>query len=61
MARLVAIEQVAEILSVSVRTVRRLVAAQGLVAVKFGKSLRFTLADIEAFIQQSRQGHSTNA
>jgi excisionase family DNA binding protein len=53
-ARLLAIEQVAEILSFSVRTVRRLVVSQGLVAVKFGKSLRFTLADIEAFIQQSR-------
>jgi excisionase family DNA binding protein len=39
----------------SVRTVRRWVMTQRLVAVKFGKSLRFTLADIEAFIQQNRK------
>ena len=60
-ARLMDIQQVAEVLSVSVRTVRRLVVNQGLVAVKFGKSLRFTLADIEAFIQQSRQGPTATA
>ena len=56
-----AIEQVAESLPVSVRTVRRLVLTQGLVAVKFGKSLRFTQTDIAAFIQQSRNGPTAKA
>jgi len=54
-------QQVAVILAVSVRTGRRLMAGQGLVAVKFGKSLRFTLADIEALIQHNRQGPPANA
>ena len=48
-------------LSIAARMARRLVVTQSLVAVKLGKSLRFTLAEIEAFIQQSRQGPRANA
>lgn len=49
------------LLFIAGHTVRCWVVSQGLVAVQFGKSLWFTLADIEAFIQQSRQGPGSNA
>jgi len=41
--------------TIAARMVRRLLGPQGLITVKF------TLADIETFIQQSRQGPSANA
>jgi len=46
--------------TIAARRVRRWVVKQALVAARFGKSRRSTLADIEALIQQSRQGSSAN-
>lgn len=56
MTPLVGIADVAKILAVSKITVRRLVSAGELPCVRLTKGgpLRFTLADVEKFIQQHR-------
>ncbi len=47
--------QVAEQLAVSVRTVERLVERGELVATRVGRSLRFTEADVAAFVERARE------
>lgn len=56
MTPLLEIKEVAKLLAVSVITVRRKVSAGELPCVRLTKGgpLRFTLADVERFIQQHR-------
>ena len=53
-AKLMAIEEVAERLGVSVRHVRRLVHERRIPFIKWGHLLRFDPDDIEAWIDESR-------
>jgi excisionase family DNA binding protein len=52
--RLLDIEGVAEVLGVSVRHVRRLVAEKRIPYIKWGRYLRFDPAQIEAWIDDAR-------
>jgi len=51
--QIVDIEEIARILNVSVRTVRRLVEADGIPHMRVGKQLRFVVADVLAAMQLS--------
>lgn len=53
-APLMVTAEVADRLKVSTKTVRRLVAAGSLPAIRVGYSLRFDLADVDAYIEQAR-------
>jgi excisionase family DNA binding protein len=46
--------QVAEVLGLTTRTVYRLVDSADLPAYRFGRVIRFQLADVERFIERSR-------
>lgn len=52
--KLLTIKQVAEMFSVSVTTVYRLVNSRCLPFYKVGGALRFQLADVEGYLQQTR-------
>ena len=52
--RLMTPDEAAGFLSVSRRTLKRLVAEGELVAVKIRGSMRFKLEDLEAFVESSR-------
>ena len=54
MDRMLNIEQVAERLGTSPRFVRRLVAERRIAFTKVGRHVRFSIADIEEFIQAGR-------
>jgi excisionase family DNA binding protein len=56
LTRLLNISEVADILGVDVRHVRRLVHERRIPFVKWGHLLRFDPAEIEAWIDQARQG-----
>jgi excisionase family DNA binding protein len=53
-AQLLLIDQVAEGLSVSARTVRRLIARRELAARRFGRSVRVHPDDLAAYIDRHR-------
>jgi excisionase family DNA binding protein len=53
-SRLLLIDQVAEGLGVSTRTVRRLIARGELVACRFGRSVRVHPDDLAAYIDRRR-------
>jgi excisionase family DNA binding protein len=53
-ARLLLIDQVAEGLGVSARTVRRLIARRELVACRLGRSVRVHPDDLAAYIDRRR-------
>ena len=50
------IEQVAERIQVSTKTVRRWIKAGDLVAHRFGRQMRISYADLQAFIRMRREG-----
>jgi excisionase family DNA binding protein len=50
------LDQVAERLQVSTKTLRRWIAAGDIVAHRFGRQLRISEADLSAFIRLHRQG-----
>jgi len=52
--RLMTPDEAAGFLSVSTRTIKRLVAADKLIAIKIRRSMRFKLEDLEAYIQANR-------
>jgi excisionase family DNA binding protein len=56
LTRLLNISEVAEILGVDVRHVRRLVHERRIPYLKWGHLLRFDPAEIDAWLDQSRQG-----
>jgi len=56
LTRLLNITEVAQILNVDVRHVRRLVYERRIPYVKWGHLLRFDPAEIEAWIDESRRG-----
>jgi excisionase family DNA binding protein len=47
--------QVAELLAVSERTIKRLVARRGLRCVRLGRSLRFDPADVSRFVAARKE------
>jgi len=51
--RLLTPKEAAEFLSVSIRTIQRLVVAGDLRAVRISKSMRFQMGDLLCFIEQS--------
>lgn len=51
--QIVDIDEIARVLGVSVRTVRRLVEADGIPHMRVGKQLRFVVADVLAAMQMS--------
>jgi excisionase family DNA binding protein len=53
--RLLTLQEAAEFLSVSVASVRRLIAADHLRIVRFNRRLLVDLKDLEIFIQQAKQ------
>ena len=55
LTRLLNISEVAEVLGVDVRHVRRLVHERRIPFIKWGHLLRFDPAEIEAWIDQSRR------
>jgi len=52
--RLMTPDEAASFLSVSTRTIKRLVAEDKLIAIKIRRSMRFKLEDLEAYIQANR-------
>ena len=52
--RLIAPEEAADFLSVSPRTIKRLVSEGNLPAVRVRNSMRFGLQDLEMYIERSR-------
>ena len=52
--RLLTPKEVADFLSVSARTIKRLVAEGNIPAVRVRNSMRFKLRDIEQYIERSR-------
>ncbi len=52
--RLLTPKEVADFLSVSARTIKRLVAEGNIPAVRVRNSMRFKLQDIEQYIERSR-------
>lgn len=52
--RLLTPEEAADFLSVSARTIKRLVAEGSLAAVRVRSSMRFKLQDLETYIERSR-------
>jgi len=54
--QLLTIEQVAQALQVSSKTVRRLVAYRRLPCVRFGRSLRFASGDVLRWLAARREG-----
>jgi len=52
--RLLTPKEAADFLSVSVRTIKRLVAEGSLPAIRVRNSMRFKLRDIEQYIERSR-------
>jgi len=54
--RLLTIGEAAEYLSVSERSIKRLIARGDLPCIRVGNALRFALADLEAFIARNRSG-----
>lgn len=52
---LLTIEQVAEQLQVSVRTVRRIMDADELKGFKIGKRWRFTQSEVEAYLKRQQE------
>ena len=56
LSRLYTLEQVADRLQVSVRTLRRWIDAGDLVAHRIGRGLRITEADLQTFIRIRRNG-----
>lgn len=59
-SRFFTIAQVASLLSVSQRTVRRWIAANELLAHKFGSGVRISEVDLKAFLAVSRQSSIGN-
>ncbi|GGJ44032.1 helix-turn-helix domain-containing protein [Neoroseomonas lacus] len=55
-AKLLTIRQTAEILSVCDKTVRRLIAAEVLRALRVGRSLRVSEADLQVYLARCREG-----
>jgi len=53
--RLLTVADVAEILRLSVRTVRRLIAEDELKVIRVGRSVRVQAEDLRSFIDASRQ------
>jgi excisionase family DNA binding protein len=54
MARFYTVAQVADLLAVSTRSVRRWIAAGELLAHKFGRQIRISEIDLRAFVQWGR-------
>jgi excisionase family DNA binding protein len=54
--RLLTIGEAAEYLSVSERSIKRLIARGDLPCIRVGNALRFAFADLEAFIARNRSG-----
>ena len=54
--RLLTIGEAAEYLSVSERSIKRLIARGDLPCIRVGSALRFAFADLEAFIAHNRSG-----
>ena len=54
--RLLTISEAAEYLAISERSVKRLIARGDLPCIRFGSTLRFAFADLEAFIARNRSG-----
>lgn len=52
---LYSVEQVADLLGVSQKTVRRIIAAKELPVYRFGHQLRISQPDLAAFIARARQ------
>ncbi len=57
MERLLTSDDVADLLRVDVVTVRRLVSRGELAAYRIGSEFRFSMADVEAFVQRQRVSH----
>lgn len=55
MDRLLTIEQVAEYLNVSPKTVRRLAARRAIPCVRFGRAVRFAPADVIRFVAARKE------
>jgi len=53
--RLLTVEQVASVLSVSPKTIRRLVASRKLPCVRLGRVLRFQQADLFRFVEARKE------
>lgn len=51
--RIFTVEEVADILKVSARTVKRLISRQQLIAVHVGRRLRITQAQLDAYLAQA--------
>lgn len=56
MEQLLTIQQVAEYLRVSPKTVRRLVSVRGFPHVRFGRVLRFERGDVFRWLQARKEG-----
>ena len=54
--RLLTISEAAEYLSISERSIKRLIARGDLPCIRVGSALRFAFADLEAFIAHNRSG-----
>jgi excisionase family DNA binding protein len=59
-SRFFTIAQVASLLSVSQRTVRRWIAAHDLLAHKFGRGVRISEVDLKTFLAVSRESSIGN-
>ena len=56
MDQLLTIQQVVEYLSVSPKTVRRLIGRRGLPPIRFGRMLRFERGDVFRWLQARKEG-----
>ena len=56
--QLLTVPEVAAVLAVHPKTVRRLVASGELIAVKIGAAVRVRWTDIDAFVEEHRTGRS---
>jgi len=54
--QLLTIQEVADYLSVSPKTVRRLVSRRGLPHIRFGRVLRFERGDVFRWLQARKEG-----
>ena len=54
--RLLTLSEVAEVLRVSPKTVRRMAALQRIPCVRFGRALRFVPGDVLAWLSARREG-----